>query len=42
MKKAAEEIGSLLKPTTGSLELRGAYAVFKGWYRHASVRAPNP
>ena len=40
--KAAEEIAACLEPDTGNLDLRGAYAVLKSWYRHASVRAPNP
>ena len=40
--KVAEEIGSCLELLMGNPDLIGAYAVPKRWYRHASVRAPNP
>ena len=40
--KATEGVGACLEPATGNPELRGAHVVLKRWYRHASVRAPNP
>ena len=40
--KAAEEIGACLESETSNPDLSGSYAVFKSWYQHTSVRAPNP
>ena len=37
-----EEINAFLKPTTGKLDLRGAYTVLKRQFCQASARAPNP
>ena len=40
--EAATEIGACLEPAAGEMEPRGAYAVRKRWYWHASARAPKP
>ena len=40
--KAADDIGACLEPLTVNPDLRGAYAVLKSWYCHASARALNP
>ena len=38
----ATKIGACLGPSTGGADPRGAYAIPKHWYRHASARVPNP
>ena len=38
----AADIGACLEPEMVDTELRGAYAVLKHWYRHASARVTNP
>ena len=35
------EIRACLEPATGGADPRGAYAILKRWYWHASARAPN-
>ena len=40
--EAATEIRSFLYLSTGGSDPCGAYTILKCWYRHASVRAPNP
>ena len=39
---ASADIRSCLEPVTGDMDLHGAYAVLKLWYRHMSIRAPRP
>ena len=39
--EAATAIGASLEPSTGGNGPRGAYAIMKRWYQHASTRAPN-
>ena len=40
--RASEEIGACLEPTPGNPDLRRGYTLLKRWYRHESVRDPNP
>ena len=40
--EAETEMGSCLELSTGGADPRRAYAILKGWYQHASARAPNP
>ena len=42
LRKATEDISACLELVTVKPDLRGAYTVMKMWYRHASIRAPNP
>ena len=36
------EIRAFLEPSPGGADSRGAYAILKLWYLHASVGASNP
>ena len=42
LEEATTEIGTCLDPDTGGADPRGAYAILKRWYWHASAQLPNP